>query len=75
MIEKLSQDARDRMAIAISAFTAIKNQLVQGSIKISLLKIILEKRDAFLDLLKIGNNSLLAIKEDRTCSFHMMALA
>lgn len=75
MIEKLSQDARDRMAIAISAFTAIKNQLVQGSIKISLLKIILEKSDAFLDLLKIGNNSLLAIKEDRTCLFHMMALA
>nr|XP_019957387.1 PREDICTED: E3 ubiquitin-protein ligase RNF213 [Paralichthys olivaceus] len=53
LIEKLSQDARDRFAIAISSFTAINNQLVNGKIKISLLNIILEKRDFFLELLKI----------------------
>ncbi len=62
LIEKLSQDARDRIAIAISAFTAINNQLVNGSIKTSLLNIILEKRAVFLDLLKIGNNTVLVIK-------------
>ncbi|XP_037649475.1 E3 ubiquitin-protein ligase rnf213-alpha isoform X2 [Sebastes umbrosus] len=53
LIETLSQDARDRIAIAISSFTAINNQLVRGDIKTSLLSIILEKRNAFLDLLKI----------------------
>lgn len=63
VIEKLSQDARDRIAIAISSFTAIKNQLVRGNVKTSLLKIILERRNVFLDLLKIGNKSLLVIKD------------
>ncbi|XP_071329691.1 E3 ubiquitin-protein ligase rnf213-alpha [Trachinotus anak] len=53
LIEKLSQDARDRFAIAISCFTAINNQLVRGDIKISLLNIIIERRDTFLELLKI----------------------
>ncbi|KAM9346074.1 E3 ubiquitin-protein ligase rnf213-alpha-like [Symphorus nematophorus] len=53
LIEKLSQDARDRIAIAISAFTAINDQLVHGNIKISLLNVILERRDTLLDLLKI----------------------
>ncbi|XP_029293033.1 LOW QUALITY PROTEIN: E3 ubiquitin-protein ligase rnf213-alpha-like [Cottoperca gobio] len=53
LIEKLSQDARDRIAISISSFTAINNQLVHGNIKTSLLNIILERRSAFLDLLKI----------------------
>ncbi|XP_014912893.1 E3 ubiquitin-protein ligase RNF213 isoform X2 [Poecilia latipinna] len=53
LIEKLSEDAKDRLAIAISAFTAIINQLVHGDIKISLLNVILERKDAFLELLKI----------------------
>ncbi|MED6260783.1 hypothetical protein ATANTOWER_028724, partial [Ataeniobius toweri] len=53
LIEKLSQDARDRLAIAISAFTAISNQLIHGDIRISLLNIILKRKDAFLELLKI----------------------
>uniref|UniRef100_A0A8C4HAD0 RING-type E3 ubiquitin transferase n=1 Tax=Dicentrarchus labrax TaxID=13489 RepID=A0A8C4HAD0_DICLA len=65
LIEKLSEDARDRIAIAISAFTAINNQLVNGSIKTSLLNVILERRDAFLDLLKIGNNSRPVIKNSQ----------
>ncbi|XP_040012185.1 E3 ubiquitin-protein ligase rnf213-alpha isoform X2 [Xiphias gladius] len=53
LIEELTQDARDRFAIAISYFTAINNQLVNGTIKISLLNIIMERRDAFIELLKI----------------------
>uniref|UniRef100_A0AAX7TSP4 RING-type E3 ubiquitin transferase n=1 Tax=Astatotilapia calliptera TaxID=8154 RepID=A0AAX7TSP4_ASTCA len=53
LIEQLSPDTRDRIAIGISSFTAMKNQLVQGNIKISLLNIILERREAFLELLKI----------------------
>ncbi|KAM3598560.1 uncharacterized protein V6R79_019582 [Siganus canaliculatus] len=53
LIEKLSQDARDRIAIAISAFTDVSHQLIHGSIKMSLLNIILQQKEAFLDLLKI----------------------
>ncbi|XP_017280867.1 E3 ubiquitin-protein ligase rnf213-alpha [Kryptolebias marmoratus] len=53
LIEKLSQDARDRLAIAISSFTAINCQLIQGDININLLNIILGMQDAFLELLKI----------------------
>ncbi|GLD49345.1 E3 ubiquitin-protein ligase rnf213-alpha-like protein, partial [Lates japonicus] len=53
LIEKLSQDAKDRFAIAISSFTAVNNQLVNGNIKIRLLNIIMERKDAFLELLKI----------------------
>uniref|UniRef100_UPI003AABD3E1 E3 ubiquitin-protein ligase rnf213-alpha n=1 Tax=Centroberyx gerrardi TaxID=166262 RepID=UPI003AABD3E1 len=53
LIEKLSLDARDRIAIAISSFSTITNQLVHGNIKISLLNFILERKKAFLELLKI----------------------
>ncbi|CAL8303834.1 unnamed protein product [Merluccius merluccius] len=53
LIEKLTLEARDRIAIAISSFTAITDQLVSGNIKISLLKFILGRRDAFLALLEI----------------------
>ena len=57
LIDKLSQDGRERIAIAISSFTALNNQVIHGNVKISLLKIILERKDAFLELLKIGNNN------------------
>ncbi|KAM8845445.1 E3 ubiquitin-protein ligase rnf213-alpha-like isoform 2-T2 [Spinachia spinachia] len=53
LIETLSQDARDRIAIAISSFSAIVNRLVHGDIETSLLNIVLEKRNVFLELLKI----------------------
>uniref|UniRef100_A0A3Q3AP92 RING-type E3 ubiquitin transferase n=1 Tax=Kryptolebias marmoratus TaxID=37003 RepID=A0A3Q3AP92_KRYMA len=58
LIEKLSQDARDRLAIAISSFTAINCQLIQGDININLLNIILGMQDAFLELLKIVPKTL-----------------
>lgn len=57
VIERLSPEAIERLAIAISAFTDINNRLVKGDININLLKIILERRDAYLALLKIGNKS------------------
>lgn len=44
------------MDIAISTLMAITNDLADGSIKISLLKVILEKKETYLDLLKIGNS-------------------
>ncbi|XP_072224665.1 E3 ubiquitin-protein ligase rnf213-alpha [Leuresthes tenuis] len=52
-LEKLSLDATDRISEAISSFTAINSQLVGGHIKISLLCVILERRDSFLELLQI----------------------
>ena len=55
LVEKLTEEARERIAIAISTFTAITDQLVEGNIKINLLKFLLERRHAFLALLKIGN--------------------
>lgn len=58
LIEQLSEEARDRMAVAISSFTAISNQLVHGNIRIKLLNSVLEKRDTFTELLKIGNGRL-----------------
>uniref|UniRef100_A0A8C7Y3G1 RING-type E3 ubiquitin transferase n=1 Tax=Oryzias sinensis TaxID=183150 RepID=A0A8C7Y3G1_9TELE len=58
LFEKLSDDAKEKIVQAISAFTAINQQLVQGHIKISLLRIILQRRDAFLELQKIGNISI-----------------
>ncbi|XP_034566958.1 E3 ubiquitin-protein ligase rnf213-alpha [Notolabrus celidotus] len=53
LIEKLSQEAMDRIAMAVSAFTAMNDKLVHGDIKISMLNIILERSNAYLDLLKI----------------------
>ncbi|XP_029944705.1 E3 ubiquitin-protein ligase rnf213-alpha-like isoform X2 [Salarias fasciatus] len=52
LAEQLSQDARDIITIAISSFIEITDQLVQGNLKISLLKIILERKDVFLALIK-----------------------
>uniref|UniRef100_A0A8C2ZVG6 RING-type E3 ubiquitin transferase n=1 Tax=Cyclopterus lumpus TaxID=8103 RepID=A0A8C2ZVG6_CYCLU len=53
LIKMLTQDARDRTAKAISSFSAIVNQLVNGDIRTSLLNIVLEKKNSFLELLKI----------------------
>uniref|UniRef100_A0A672GQ55 RING-type E3 ubiquitin transferase n=1 Tax=Salarias fasciatus TaxID=181472 RepID=A0A672GQ55_SALFA len=58
LFDQLSHDARDRIAIAISSFAATTHQLVQGNLKINLLKIILKRKDVFLALIKIGNDNL-----------------
>lgn len=55
-LAKLSQEAKKTMDAAISALVAISDDLADGNIKIALLNVILEKKEAYLDLLKIGNN-------------------
>lgn len=58
LIEHLTEVARERIAVAISSFTAITNQLIHGNVKINLLNYILEKRDTFTELLKIGVSNI-----------------
>ncbi|XP_048046866.1 E3 ubiquitin-protein ligase rnf213-alpha isoform X2 [Megalobrama amblycephala] len=53
LIEQLSEEAKEKLAIATSLFTNILNQLVTGKIKIKLLNLILEKRSAFFELLNL----------------------
>ncbi|KAJ7989846.1 hypothetical protein DPEC_G00308720 [Dallia pectoralis] len=53
LMEQLSEDARDRIAVAISSFTAIADQLIHGNIRIKLLNSILEKNSTFIELLNI----------------------
>nr|XP_015798016.2 E3 ubiquitin-protein ligase rnf213-alpha [Nothobranchius furzeri] len=53
LIENLTQDARDQLAKALSFFTAMTDQLIQGNMKLNLLNITLECKEAFLELLKI----------------------
>lgn len=56
LFEKLSEDAKSKINLAVSTLVDINNDLANGNILISLLKVILEKREAYLDLLKIGNS-------------------
>lgn len=56
VLAKLSEEAKKKMDTAISALVAISDDLASGNIQISLLNVILEKKEAYLDLLKIGNN-------------------
>ncbi|XP_028310203.1 E3 ubiquitin-protein ligase rnf213-alpha [Gouania willdenowi] len=53
LISQLSQDAQDKLAVAISSFTAINDQLIRGDIQIKLLNVILETKSTYLELLKI----------------------
>uniref|UniRef100_A0A3P8VZZ7 RING-type E3 ubiquitin transferase n=1 Tax=Cynoglossus semilaevis TaxID=244447 RepID=A0A3P8VZZ7_CYNSE len=57
LFEKLSEEAKERLAIAISSLSNIKHQLVSGDIKISLLNVIRQRKQAFLDLMKIDGLS------------------
>lgn len=56
VLAKLSEEAKKKMDTAISALVAISDNLANGNIQIALLNVILEKKEAYLDLLKIGNN-------------------
>ncbi|XP_062875116.1 E3 ubiquitin-protein ligase rnf213-alpha [Trichomycterus rosablanca] len=53
LIDQLSNEAKERLAVATSLFTDISNQLINGNIRIKVLKHILEKKDNFLELVKI----------------------
>ncbi|XP_053706651.1 E3 ubiquitin-protein ligase rnf213-alpha isoform X2 [Synchiropus splendidus] len=50
--ERLTQDANERLTKAISVFTAITRQLIDGSIKIRLLNMVLKRRMIFSNLLR-----------------------
>lgn len=53
-LAKLSEEAKKKMDVAITALVATSDDLADGNIKIALLNVILEKKEAYLDLLKIG---------------------
>ncbi|KAM9780063.1 E3 ubiquitin-protein ligase rnf213-alpha-like [Neosynchiropus ocellatus] len=50
--ERLTQDANERLTKAISVFTAVTRQLIDGSIKIRLLNMVLRSRMIFTNLLR-----------------------
>ncbi|KAL4658167.1 E3 ubiquitin-protein ligase rnf213-alpha-like [Arapaima gigas] len=53
LMNALSDDARQIMAIANSAFASIADQFISGCISIKLLNYILQKKDTFIELVKI----------------------
>ncbi|XP_047657054.1 E3 ubiquitin-protein ligase rnf213-alpha isoform X2 [Tachysurus fulvidraco] len=53
LIDQLSQEAKERLAMATSLFTNISDQLIRGSIRIKVLNHILAKKNTFTELLKI----------------------
>ncbi|XP_057717215.1 E3 ubiquitin-protein ligase rnf213-alpha-like isoform X2 [Corythoichthys intestinalis] len=52
--DKLTSDARERITIAMSTLTEIKNKFMKGNITFKLLNILLASQNAFLDLLRSG---------------------
>jgi len=54
LIDQLSEEAKEKLAMATSLFTSILRQLVTGKIKIKLLNLILQKRSSFFELLNLG---------------------
>lgn len=54
LIEQLSEEAKEKLAMAKSLFTNVLNKLATGKIKIKLLNLILQKRSAFFELLNLG---------------------
>ncbi|KAK3552318.1 hypothetical protein QTP86_010384 [Hemibagrus guttatus] len=53
LIDQLSEEAKERLAMATSLFTNISDQLIRGSIRIKVLNHILAKKDIFTELVKI----------------------
>ncbi|XP_067280905.1 E3 ubiquitin-protein ligase rnf213-alpha isoform X2 [Pseudorasbora parva] len=53
LIDQLSDEAKEKLAMATSLFTNIVDQLVTGNIKIKLLNLILQKSNAFFELLNL----------------------
>ncbi|KAJ8345989.1 hypothetical protein SKAU_G00301820 [Synaphobranchus kaupii] len=51
----LSEEAKERMAMATSVFTFITHKVLTGAIKINLLNHILKNPSIFIELLKIGS--------------------
>lgn len=55
LIDQLSEEAKERLAMATSLFTNISDQLIRGNIRIKVLNHILAKKNTFTELVKIGN--------------------
>ncbi|KAL7869101.1 hypothetical protein AOLI_G00130890 [Acnodon oligacanthus] len=53
LIDQLSDEAREQMAVASSAFSSVAEMFIRGNITIKILNQILEREDAFTELLKI----------------------
>ncbi|XP_066499023.1 E3 ubiquitin-protein ligase rnf213-alpha [Hoplias malabaricus] len=53
LINELSDEAKERLAMATSLFTNISRQLITGNITIKLLNHILKKKNTFIELVKI----------------------
>lgn len=56
LIDQLSEEAKERLAMATSLFTNISDQLIRGNIRIKVLNHILAKKNTFTELVKIGNH-------------------
>lgn len=54
LINQLSKEAKEKLAMATSIFKNTLKQLVTGNIKIKLLNLILQKSAEFLELLRSG---------------------
>ncbi|XP_076122057.1 E3 ubiquitin-protein ligase rnf213-alpha-like isoform X3 [Alosa pseudoharengus] len=52
LIDQLTDDAKEKITVAISTFLAVTDQLIRGDIPMRLLNYILEKRANFMELLK-----------------------
>ncbi|KAI1884419.1 hypothetical protein AGOR_G00226210 [Albula goreensis] len=53
LISKLTDEAKERIVVASSAFSAISNQVLRGTIEIKQLNHILQNKSTFIELLKI----------------------
>lgn len=54
LIDQLSDEAKEKFAMATSLFSNILNQVITGKIAIKLLNHILQKRSTFCELLNLG---------------------
>lgn len=57
LVDRLSDEAKERLAMATSLFTNISDQLIKGNIRIKVLSHILAKKNTFTELVKIGNRA------------------
>ncbi|XP_035389185.1 E3 ubiquitin-protein ligase rnf213-alpha-like isoform X2 [Electrophorus electricus] len=65
LIDQLSDNAREKMAVASSVFSCVAEKFFQGNITIKMLNHILEGEDAFFELLKIDG-----LCDDGRCKDH-----
>jgi hypothetical protein len=57
LINRLTDEAKERMGVASSAFCSVAKNFINGKIQIQTLNQILERKAEFTQLLKIGDCS------------------